>query len=366
MVATRSVTSRCGMHPPPAGSSQRNAASISIDQFVAQHVGASTPFPVLNFGVQVNTHSSHSTAEGVKVRPMGDPITAFDRVFGTYQPMGGDPEQTARLADRRSVLDLVGREFGAIAPRLAGENRSRLEAHLTAVRELERRLSIEGPSGCQLPNVRASLMAGGWDGVGEFEVGRFSESGSGDNRVIVDHAEQHPMISRAHMDILFEAFRCDLTRVATIQWSNSSTYGIQGMPWLDPPVNQGNHDLSHDFRHVEGQFEPYLRQRLWYSEQIAYLLNRLNNEIDFDGNTMLDNTIVLHGSDVGDGQRHRVDSVPFLLAGSGGGYFRTGYTVDAGGRSQNDLLLSVSQAFGIDASTFGERDFNTGPIDELR
>jgi hypothetical protein len=105
--------------------------------------------------------------------------------------------------------------------------------------------------------------------------------------------------------------------------------------------------------------------RRWYMEQFAYLLSRLDAIQEGEG-TMLDNTVVLLASEITQGNTHSHVDAPFLLAGSGGGYFKTGRHLNfAGDIPHNNLLVSIMNAMGLPATTFGDPEFCSGPLVEL-
>ena len=108
---------------------------------------------------------------------------------------------------------------------------------------------------------------------------------------------------------------------------------------------------------------------VWYAEQLAYLLGKLASYKEGDA-TLLDNTVVLWCNEVGKGNNHAHRDLPFLLAGSCGGYFRTGRFVDymaggAAGHPHNNLLVSLAQAMGAKDTTFGDPAHCTGPLPNL-
>ena len=103
----------------------------------------------------------------------------------------------------------------------------------------------------------------------------------------------------------------------------------------------------------------------WYAEQFAYLVGKLKDVPEGDG-TMLDNTVVLWINEQGNGDTHSRDNIPVVLAGSGGGYFRTGRYLDFGGLAHNDLFVSVLNAMGDESvTTFGIDEICNGPLPGL-
>jgi hypothetical protein len=100
-------------------------------------------------------------------------------------------------------------------------------------------------------------------------------------------------------------------------------------------------------------------------EQLAYLLGKLDSVKEGDG-TMLDNTVVLLGSEITRGNTHSHMDAPFLVAGGGSGYFKMGRMIDfAGDVPHNNLLVSLLNAMGVNATTFGDPAYCTGPLNQL-
>jgi len=168
-----------------------------------------------------------------------------------------------------------------------------------------------------------------------------------------------PTIAALHLDMLATAFACDLTRVASYQISTSLNH-IR-YPWLNS-LGEG-HALSH-----MGPSDPDARLELvarqsWHSQLVSGFLRRLS-EIPEGAGTVLDNTLVVWGNEVSEGNTHSHQNMPFVLAG-GGWYFRTGRTLKYTDASHNDLLVSILNAMGNPATTFGQSDLCKGPLPNL-
>ena len=216
--------------------------------------------------------------------------------------------------------------------RLAGGDRQRLDAHLSAIRDLEQRLSAPVPT-CAPPGRPGAVD------------------------LTQDDNEQ--TIGRLHMDLMAAALACDLTRVASIQFSVSRSPIVFGSI-----SSNYHHGLSHDDQNP-ASIDALVKINAFYASQLAYLLGKLEAIPEGTG-TVLDNTIVLWGNELGTGRTHSHDQVPFVLAGNAGGYFRTGRFVNCGARPHNDLLISLCNAFGIADTTFGNPAYCTGPLAMLR
>lgn len=310
---------------------------ISVDQHIANEIGKTqtTKFPSLELGVQVGGGSVWSRmcylGPDQPIPPRDDPKANFDDIFGE---LSADPFGLAKLkAQRHSVLDAVTADYEAINKRVGADDKKKLEAHLDAIRKVEKGLDVTNQLGgaCQLPDV----------------------GDPGD----VYSSPNFPAVGKAQMDLLVMALACDLTRVASLQWSTSVSNKV--FSWLGIP--EGHHDLSH-----AGDSDLDARGKLvqintWYAEQFAYLVGALKAIPEGDG-TLLDNTVILWCNELGVGNSHTRRDEPFVLAGGCQGYFKTGRYLQYQGAYHNDLLVSLCNAMGVPATTFGNPAYCNGPL----
>jgi hypothetical protein len=324
-------------------------SGISIDQEIAKVIGNDTPHKSLHFGVQSTSYGGTEvrtvmsyTGSDQPIANETSPYNMFDLVFSK---LGADPLGLEKLRRRRhSVLDAVGKQYETLAPRLGAEDKVKLEQHLTAVRDVEMRLDNSGGAlggSCQIP------MLG--------------------DKIDLNSPSSYPAIGKLHMDLVAMALRCDLTRVITLQWSASTNN--KPYPYLMYDAGDGPKPIAGD-EHVMGH-QPdtdvhawgALRViRRWYMEQFAYLLNLLESTPEGDG-TMLDNTVVMLGSELARGNTHSHTDAPFLLAGSAGGYFKTNQHLTFEGKNpHNNLLVSLANSMGVDTNTFGMPEYCTGAL----
>ncbi|MBK7862707.1 MAG: DUF1552 domain-containing protein [Archangiaceae bacterium] len=325
---------------------------ITIDQKMAQTIGRSYPLASLELGVQVGPANVWSrlsyTGPAQPVAPEERPLSAFTRVFGNFTPPGTTPPPLdAKTLQRRSIIDRVKGDFATLNARLGPEDRRRVDAHLTAIREIERRLSVVAPppasSACSKPAAPPSFNVN--------DVSRFEEVG------------------RLQMDIMAMAITCNLTAVGQLMWSwcqNQLVFSQLGL-------TQGHHLLSHSaLSNTQGQADLAKIDR-FYADQLAYLLGKLSLP---EGNgTVLDSCTVLWLSELAKGNAHDNRDMSFLLAGSCGGYFKTGRLVRFPTAAwSNDLLVSllnamrVTDAAGGPVQTFGNPAWckQRGGLNELR
>jgi len=333
--------------PPTAGW----AAGISIDQHIAKTLAPPTPFRTLELGVQVVDAEVRGRISYLgasqPVPPIESPYDAFDRVFAAVKPPSTptDPAMERLRAQRRSVLELVREELTDARTRASTADRIKLDAHTESIRDIERRLVTMPPDGgggstmCQVPTMGT--------------------------RMDVQAPANLPTIGKLQMDIAAAAMACDLTRVLTLQWTYAES--TQTFPVLG--ISDAHHVMSHAGDTDAAAQENLTKINVWYAEQFAYLLGKLASYKEGDV-TLLDNTVVLWCNEVGKGNNHAHRDLPFLLAGSCGGHFRTGRFVDymaggAAGHPHNNLLVSLAQAMGTKDTTFGDPAHCTGPLPNL-
>ncbi|HEY0712516.1 MAG TPA: DUF1552 domain-containing protein [Polyangia bacterium] len=330
--------------PPTAGW----AAGISLDQHIAKSLNPPTPFKTLELGVQVIDAEVRGRISYLgpnqPVPPLESPYDAHDRVFAGVGrpapvPTGNTPNPMDKLrARRKTVLDLVGEELSAVRTRVGRDDRMKLDAHLQSVQDIGRRLLPGAP-------------VGGNNTGGMAAACTLPTAGA---RMDVRAPANMPAVGQLQMDVAAAALACDLTRVVTLQWTHAESN--QTFPWLG--INDFHHVISHAGDGDTAAQEKLTKINVWYAEQLAYLLGKLASYQEGD-RTLLDNTVVMWCIEVGKGNNHAHRDLPFLLAGSCGGRFRTGRFLDfqangAAGRPHNDLLIALTQAMGTQDTTFGD------------
>lgn len=315
------------------------AGGISIDQYVAQQVGGQTRFSTLELGVRAMENEPRARISYLganqPVPPENSPANVWQRLFGS---MGDDPEVLRKLlVQRRSVLDVVRGDFDRLNRKLAAEDRHKLAQHFDAVRDLERRLGLAAPQGsstasCVPPPVPGVTDPGAED---DFEIN-----------------------AGLQMDLLVMALACDLTRVVSLEFSsalNALRFTFMGMR------EQDGHSLSHVGDGSTDLQDQWARMCTWYTEQFATLLDKLAAIPEGDG-TLLDNTLVLWCNELGRGNTHSHEDMPFILAGGAGGALRTGRHLVYDHEPHNNLLLAVAQMMGCNTETFGHPDYCSRPL----
>jgi hypothetical protein len=171
-----------------------------------------------------------------------------------------------------------------------------------------------------------------------------------------------PRISKLQIDLMVNSFASDFSRIATLQYTNS--VGGARMRWLG--VTEGHHELSHKDDKDEKPQESLTKINKWFCEQLAYLAKRLAETPEpGGGGSLLDNTVLVWTNELGKGNSHTLDNIPFVLVGNGLD-FRMGRSIKYPKLPHNRLLLSLSHGMGHRIERFGNPDFcGAGPLPDL-
>lgn len=309
------------------------ARNISIDQEIRNFLQArpetATRFGSLELGVAVPNRADPWTRESYAgpnqpLAPLSDPYALFDKLYGGMK----DRENLG------SVLDEVRDDLKTIAAHVDREEKDLLDKHATFVREMEKDLQSGGTQNLIFPP--PALEAG----------------------VALDN-DGIPKISTMQADLLVNAFANGMARVATLQYTNS--VGQARMRWLD--VNDDHHHLSHEPDTNADAQEKLVKINTWLAEQIAALAKKLDAIPEPGGQgTMLDHTTLVWTNELGKGNSHSLDNIPFVLLGGGLG-FKTGQAMQFENVPHNRLWLAVAHAFGHHIPVFGQQQFcDGGPL----
>jgi hypothetical protein len=362
---------QCGIIALLTGTTQRGGGSgyaggPSVDQVIAGRISAGKPRASIQMAVRwatgrskgrlhpINALSFEDNATFNHIPPRLAPVQIFDDLFGTQAPGPGPGGATdTRLARKRSILDYVGGRYAALSMKLGAGDRGKLDQHLTKIRELER--ALQGPGMGPTPPPAGACKAPARVDTSDYNPR--TGLNSDDTGSIVDARTDAaiPKVGKHMMDMMVTALACDLTAVASFQWSD--TEAKHTLPWLN--LTEHHHFYQHD-----GGFRPAECQKIctWYSQQHLYLLQQLA-AVDMGGHSLLDESVVFFGNELQDPPAHGKTNMPFLLAGGGG--LRTGRWLKYDARPHNDLLVSLLNLFGDPRRSFGEARFNTGPLDNL-
>lgn len=321
----------------PAGWSQ----GISVDQHIKNCLQADartrTRFGSLEFGVMVPDRADTWTrmsyaGPNQPVAPIDNPYQMFDKLYGATQ-------NRELLA---SVLDDLSGDFRKVKEMVASEDRRLLEEHLDMVRHVEKELQTELAA-------RENAPAAG-HAVPELPPNVDEEN------------DNIPTITRMQMDLMVNSFAADFARVATFQITNS--VGQPRMRWLG--IDEGHHQLSHEPDSNAEAYEKLIKINTWYCEQVAYLAKRLADTPEPGGEgSMLDNTTIIWTNELGKGNSHTRNNIPFVLVG-GGLRYKMGWALDFKNAHHNRLLMSLCEAMGHPTETFGKPELCVdGPLPGL-
>jgi hypothetical protein len=302
------------------------------------------------------------TGPGAPLTPYLAPHLAYDRLFGSAMPGGltaSNMEALARArAVRRSVLDFGLRDLARLRKLVSAQQRPRLDAHGEAIRDLEKELdrAVVDPAGCGTegrPPVHTAIADDGRP-KGDHYNNPVAPGGGDDAR--------HEQIGRLHFGVVRAAFRCDLTRVVTFQWSPGTNHvSFKGLWPGDPTVVRMHHPTSHQ---SGPEVTEYLaRVDEWYSVRVAAFIRSLKETHDADGNSLLDTTLIPYVTEVASGDHGR-DNVPVVLFGGPGVGITRGLFGRYRRRPMNDMWLDCARRLGVEGLTsLGTRDMYSGPLE---
>ncbi len=311
-------------------------AGVSVDQLAAMELAKQTRFASLELGCDPaamagNCDSGYSCAyssniawksESQPVPKEVDPKLVFERLFSSGRPGETEAARQRREKYNQSVLDFVTADAKKLHDNLGGSDRRKLDEYLTAVRELELRIAKSKEQG-DLSALQAKKPAG--------TPANFSE-----------HV-------RLLGDLMVLAFQTDTTRVSTLVFANEGS----NRNYTEIGITNGHHELSHH-ESKEEKLEKLRQINRFHIEQFAYILSRMKEVREGEG-TLLDNTMIVYGSGIGDGNRHNHDDLPLIMAG------RAGNTIDTGrhikfenGTPMTNLFLSMLDRVGAKVESLGD------------
>jgi hypothetical protein len=328
-----------------------NSNGTTVDQVMGQRLGDLTALPTFEMGIDT-PRTGIDTAGGGFARMYGsclswrDPRTpvmkevvpqlAFDRVFRAIRtPVMSslnpkDPSiLTALQRDDTSVLDLVADDAKALRRQGSASDNVRLNEYFESVRSVETRLSA-----AMKPQKR-------WINQGKFPMDRPSAG----------KPDTHQEHVRLMLDILVLAFWNDTTRIGSFMFGDAQTG--QDYSFLPGGITGGFHGFSHHGE-VPAKRDQYERIVTWHTTQMAYFIGRLKG-LDEGGTSLLDNSMVLMGSSLKDGNLHREENLPLVLAGRGKGALRPGRRVRSAPQTPMcNLHLALLHRMGIMDKSFGD------------
>ena len=316
----------------PAGWSSGISIDQEIKNYLQKSVSTRTRFGSLEFGVMVPEHADTWTrmvyaGANKPVAPIDDPYLMFQKLYGSMK----DKELL------KSVLDDLSEDIKKVKTQISKADQKLLDEHMSLVRDMETEIKTASKTnvGHKVPDITPGVRR--------------------DNNNI-------PQISKLQIDLMVSAFLADSARVATLQYTNS--VGQARFTWLG--IQEGQHDLSHEPDSNKEAQEKLTKINQWYCEQLAYLAKKLSETKEPDGNgTLLDNTTIVWTNELGQGNSHTLENIPFVVVGGGLG-FKMGRSMKYDRVPHNRLLMSIAHGFGHRIESFGNRDFcGAGPLQRL-
>jgi len=324
-----------------------NAGGVSADQIVARHLREETLLPSLELSLKGEGYFSNSLPRNAiswstPDRPMAreiEPRTIFDRMFNTQT--GG--------TSNRSVMDAVLADARSLGNVVSSADKLRLDEYFESIRALERRIEFA-----------------------ERQSEEMREDGALTDTLVAPTPgipADHESYIRLMMDLMIMAFQSDATRVCTFMLDHGQSNRYFN---FIPEVKGTWHALSHyqnasgmtedddgttSWESVEQKRTMYAEVVRWHHYQVAYLLERMKSIREPNGNSLLDNSMVLMGGAIGDGNEHDASNLPTLIAGGGGGTIRTGRYIEH--KEPTDLAgihLALMQRMGVSLDRLGSAD----------
>ena len=330
-----------------------SANGVSIDQLAAQAIGKNTKLPSMELGTSpissgidrnvnlTRLYGSHISWKKPDV-PLPceiNPQSAFDRLFRKVERA-----KNGQSLDQ-SVIDIVLDDANSLKRKLGSEDKHKLEQYLESVREVERRIENEAKqigSGQNISENAAKELAALNQRISSAMGGRKKGLSSVQR---IDHTEH----TRLMLDLIALAFWTDSTRVATFMFGNAVS--SKSFSFLDG-VSGGHHSISHH-KGNENQLAQYEKINIWHSAQLAYLLEKMKNLPEGNAN-VLDNSMVLFGSGIRDGNAHATKDIPTILAGRANGQLKTGRHLEAAQDSPlASLYVGMMKRLGVPSQTIG-------------
>jgi len=305
-------------------------AGVSVDQVAAQRVRHLTRFPSLELtcdGVRKSgsCDSGYSCAyqynlswstPTLPVAPEPNPRLVFERLFGAGAPGERRKSLELRRQQQRSILDFVRDDTRALERQLGSRDQQKLDEYLGGVREIERRIEA-AEQFKDVPNPDVETPAG-----------------------IPPSFKEHIHLM---YDMMVLAFQTDSTRIATFLLANEGS----NRTFPEVGISEGHHNLSHHMG-KKVMLDKIASIDLWYVEQFARFVEKLEAVKDVDGHSLLHNSMIIYGSGNGDGNRHTHSNLPLILAGRGGGAFSAGRHVKFKSKPMANLFLTMLDRFGVE------------------
>lgn len=324
-----------------------SSGGVSIDQLIAQHTSQFTPLPSLELGTEpvisgIDSNVGYTRLYGSHIswqsatRPVAkeiNPRLVYERLFGKSITANSE-----RAESYNNLLDYVLDDAKSVRKRLGRDDQFKMDEFLDSVRGVEKRIEF-------------TMQKGKTDWAPHLDESLIQQAEPG---VPADFREHIAIM----MDLIVLAFQSDSTRVCSLMFANDVSG--RNFSFLDG-VKGGHHELSHHENNEE-KIAQYQRINRWHTEQFARMLQKMRDIREGDS-TLLDNSMIVFGSSMSDGNRHDPDNLPILLGGKGGGSLQSGQHIAVDGMVPLcNLYLTMLRKMGMEADQFGD---STGMIEGI-
>ena len=311
---------------------------MSVDQIAAQAVGDATRFRSLELSCDAvrgagACDSGYSCAyqfniswrsETSPATPETNPRLVFERLFGAGSGAERAKSYVARQESQKSILDFVMEDAKSLEKQLGRNDRNKLDEYLTGVREIEQRIQKAERFGPPPEPGREAPEAG-----------------------IPSRYEDHV---RLMMDMQVLAFQTDSTRISTLLLAHDGS----NLSFKDIGISEGHHYLSHH-QNDKAKMAKIEKIDQFYMRQLAYYLERISSVKEANGQSLLDNSMIVYCSGLSDANKHRHDDLPVIVAGKAGGRFQPGRHINLGTNTpMANLHLRLLNEMGVKADRFGD------------
>ena len=315
---------------------------ISVDQVAAQRIGSETRLPSLELSCDKSRQSGRCDSgyacayqyniawkdDKVPMPPEADPRLVFERLFGgSTEGVPNKEERLRHARQQKSILDFVMEDAKRLHRQLGRNDQQKLDEYLSAVRESEQRIESAEKFAAQQPDIAKP------EGI--------------------------PGDYKSHIRILYDlmalAFQSDTTRIATYMMAHDGS----NRSFREIGVPDGHHNISHHGNNKE----KLAKIDRFYVEQFGYFINKLKGLKDADGSSVLDNSMIVYGCGIADGNRHSHHDLPILLAGGGGGKLQPGRHLDFKGEVPlSNLYVAMLDKMGLKVDKHGD---STGKLPKV-
>ena len=341
-----------GIKPRKTAGSDATVGSATIDQLIARKIGQDTLLPSLQLAVEDPNSSSSNCGEGYSCSytnsiswialplqpgekeqrtsplPMElNPQVVFERLFGS----GSTPEmRAARMRQNRSILDSVRTQLAGLAKDLGAADRRTVNQYTDEIREIERRIQLAANASAAIPEI-------------EVPPG------------IPESFDEH---IRLQFDLMALAFQADITRVATLLGARDLTARSYAFPKSDLFPNGGVSPSFHGASHHQEdpvQIRHYADINRYHVSTMVYLAEKLQSIREGDG-TLLDRSLIMYGTNMGNSNQHQHFDVPHILVGGANGKLKGNrqLTYERKTVTTGNLLLSILDLYGIHQDSQGD------------